>query len=97
MNDEERTLSRAEMLQKVAVAPIAIGAFAALQAQAEAAPTIDQKAASYVTHPVGGKQCSGCTLYLPAKIAPGTTPGACKLVKGTILPQGYCKYFQAKS
>jgi hypothetical protein len=97
MNDDERTQSRAKMLQKVAVAPIAIGAFAALQAQAEADPMIDQKAADYVTHPVGDKQCSKCAFYRPAKVAPGTAPGACNLVKGTILPQGYCKYFKEKS
>jgi hypothetical protein len=97
MNEDDRPLSRAEMIQKVAVAPIAIGAFAALQARAEAAPTIEKKAAGYVTHPVGGKDCFHCTLYRPAKIAPKTAPGACNLVKGDILPQGYCKYFQAKS
>jgi hypothetical protein len=84
------------MLQKVAVAPIAIGAFAALQAQADADATMDQKAAAYVPHPVGDKQCSKCTLYIPAKVTPGVTPGGCKLVKGVILPQGYCKYYQAK-
>jgi hypothetical protein len=87
MNDD--TVSRAEMLGKLAAAPIAIGAFAALTAQAEAAATIDQKTAGYVTHPNGSKQCSGCVQFLP--------PSSCKLVKGTISPHGYCKFFSAKA
>lgn len=87
MNDE-KNLSRSEMIEKLIAAPIAIGAFAALCAEAEAAATIDQKTAGYVTHPVGGKQCSGCVQFEP--------PSACKLVKGKISPKGYCKFFTAK-
>ncbi len=87
MNDD-KTLSRKQVIQKLAVAPIAIGAFAALHARAEAAATIDQKTAAYVTHPVGGKQCSKCVQFV--------APSSCKLVKGTISPKGYCKFFAAK-
>jgi hypothetical protein len=86
---DEKTLSRSAMIEKLMVAPIAIGAFAALGAQAQAAATVDQKTASYVTHPVGGKQCSGCSLFV--------APSSCKLVKGTISPHGYCKFFSPKS
>jgi hypothetical protein len=87
MNDE-KTLSRKDVIEKLAAAPIAIGAFAALCAQADAAATIDKKTADYVTHPVGGKQCSKCVQFIP--------PSACKLVKGTISPRGYCKFFSPK-
>ncbi len=97
MNDDDKTISRAGMLGRLAIAPLAIGAFAALQAEAEAAASIDQKTANYVTKPNGGKQCSGCTLFLPAKTNPMKSPGACKLVKGKIAPNGYCKFFSAKS
>lgn len=97
MNDDNKTISRAGMIEKLALAPIAIGAFAALQSEAEAAATVDQKTAAYVTHPVGGKQCSGCNLFIPAKSNPMKSPGACKLVKGKIVPNGYCKFFSPKA
>jgi hypothetical protein len=95
MNDDDKTISRGRMIQKLALVPIAIGALAALQAEADAA-TVDQKTAMYVTHPNGSKKCSGCKLFLPAKKNPMKSPGACKLVKGTIQPNGYCKFFSPK-
>lgn len=97
MNDDDRTISRAGMIAKAVLAPIAIGAFAALQAKAEAAATTEQKTAGYVTHPVGGKQCSGCALFVPAKSNPMKSAGTCKLVKGSIAPNGYCKFFSPKA
>jgi hypothetical protein len=97
MNDEDKTISRGGMIQKLVLAPIAIGALAALQAEADAAATTDPKAAGYVTHPVGGKQCSGCQLYIPAKSNPTKSAGTCKLVKGKIQPNGWCKFFTAKA
>jgi hypothetical protein len=97
MSDDKPTISRSGAIGKLAMAPIAIGAFAALRSEAEAAPTMDQKAAAYVTHPVGGKQCSGCSLFIPAKTNPMKSPGACQLVKGKIAPQGYCKFFSPKA
>lgn len=84
------------MIEKLVAAPIAIGAFAALTAQAEAAATIDQKTAGYVTHPVSGKQCSTCVQFIPAKTNPMKSAGTCKLVKGSIAPNGYCKFYSAK-
>jgi hypothetical protein len=94
---DDSSISRSRAIEKLAIAPIAIGALAALREAAEAAPTMDQKAASYVTHPNDGKQCSKCSLYIPAKSNPSKTNGTCQLVKGSISPHGYCKFFQAKS
>ena len=91
MNDDN--ISRRSLIEKLAVAPIAIGALAALRAEAEAA-TMDQKAAAYQTHPNGKKQCSGCSLFIPGKSM--KSAGTCKLVKGTILPNGYCKFYTPK-
>ena len=59
MNDDTR-ISRADMIETLAIAPIAIGALAALRAEADAAATMDQKTAGYVTHPVDGKECDEC-------------------------------------
>ena len=95
MNDKETRASRASMLQKLAMAPIAIGAFAALHAEAEAAPTMDQKAAAYQTKPKGADTCSGCSLYIPGKSM--SANGTCKLVKGSISPNGWCKFYAPKA
>ncbi|MBV9441003.1 MAG: iron oxidase [Candidatus Eremiobacteraeota bacterium] len=91
--DDDKTISRAGMIEKLAIAPLAIGALAALRAEAEAAASIDQKTAQYVLHPVGGKECDKCSLFIPGK---GNGPAACKLVKGRISPKGYCKFFSPK-
>ncbi len=96
LKDDNEVLSRSGMIQRLAAAPIAIGAFAALQAEAQAAATTDQKTAAYQNHPNGGKQCSGCALFIPAKSNPMKSPGSCKLVKGTIQPNGWCKFYSPK-
>ena len=85
--NHNKGLSRSEAIGKLVAAPIAIGAFAALCAEADAAATVDQKTAAYVTHPVGGKQCSGCLQF--------EAPSSCKIVKGKISPKGYCKFYVA--
>ena len=97
MNDDDKTISRGGMIQRLALAPIAIGALAVLRAEADAAASVDQKTAAYQTHPNGGKKCSGCSLFIPAKSNPMKSAGACKLVKGKIQPNGYCKFFSAKA
>jgi len=96
MNDHDKRISRIGMIQRLAAAPIAIGAFAALQAEADAAASIDQKTAAYVNHPNKGQECAGCSLYLPAKKDPMKNDGACKLVKGKISPHGWCKFYAPK-
>jgi len=97
MKDEDQRISRGELIGKAVIAPIAIGALAALTARADADPAMTPQAAAYVTHPVGGKKCSGCALYVPAKANPMTAVGTCKLVKGPIAPNGYCKFYQPKA
>jgi hypothetical protein len=94
-NENER-LSRGELLQKLALAPLAIGAFAALQTEAEAAGTMDPKAAQYQTTPKGAAKCLNCSLYVPATTNPTKTNGACNIVKGSISPNGWCKFYAKK-
>jgi hypothetical protein len=49
---------------------------------------------AYVDHSVeAGKSCSKCQQFIPA--APNTC-GTCKVVKGPINPDGYCKSFVLK-
>jgi hypothetical protein len=48
---------------------------------------ISQVAVAYQDHPDGDKQCSKCAQFLP--------PQSCKMVDGTISPQGYCRIFKS--
>ncbi|MBV8600780.1 MAG: high-potential iron-sulfur protein [Candidatus Eremiobacteraeota bacterium] len=97
MNHNDKRTTRVEALQKLAAAPLAIGALAALQAQADAAATMDQKAAAYQDKPKGSAKCEGCSLFIPAKSNPMKANGACKLVKGSISPNGWCKFYSPKA
>lgn len=40
-----------------------------------------------------GKSCAGCTFFVPP--AAGAKCASCKVVKGPIVPAGYCKLFAA--
>ncbi len=49
----------------------------------------------YQSTPNNGKKCSQCTFYIP-----GSSPkanGTCKIVDGSISPNGWCSAFSAKS
>ena len=49
----------------------------------------------YQSTPNNGKKCSQCTFYIP-----GSSPkanGTCKIVDGSISPNGWCTAFSAKS
>jgi len=94
---DKNNISRGDLLQKLAMAPIAIGALAAMQTQAEAAAKTAQSAVQYVNHPNAGKKCSGCKFFQPAKSNPDKANGACQIVQGAISPNGYCVAYAAKS
>jgi len=94
VQDESKKFSRADVLAKLAMAPLAIGAFAALSAESEAASKTAKSAVQYVTHPVGGKQCSTCRFYIAAK---GKGNGQGQIVAGDIAPNAYCVAYAAKS
>jgi hypothetical protein len=103
----DEKLSRRDLLQQSAT----LGAFAVLGVSAcnkapaafacmdtsglSAADVQVRTALGYVdssTQP--GKMCSGCQQFV-APAAAGTC-GTCKVVKGPIHPNGYCKSFVAK-
>jgi hypothetical protein len=52
---------------------------------ANAVIKISQKAVAYQDHPDGDKRCEKCAQFQP--------PSGCKMVDGTINPQGYCRIF----
>lgn len=56
--------------------------------------TMREQTAAYVDHsPDAAKKCVGCVQYTPA--GPDAC-GGCKVVKGPIHPDGYCKLWVAK-
>lgn len=95
MKKENNNLSRANLLQRIAVAPLAIGAFAALAAEADAkAP---QKAVMYQDKPKDGKKCYQCRFYIDNAKDPAKANGGCTQVSGSISPNGWCVVYAAGS
>jgi len=90
--DKQQSLSRRALLQKVTMAPVVIGAFTALQTEAEAkAP---QLAVLYRSKPHGNKSCDECKFYI-SNTKHRTSNGRCKRVAGSISPNGYCVLWHA--
>jgi hypothetical protein len=78
-------LARRSLLQRILGAIGASALFYVTQRPAAAVIKISQKAVAYQDHPEGDKRCDKCAQFQP--------PDACKLVDGTINPNGYCRLF----
>ena len=67
-----------------------------LRSSAEAqAGTVAKATAKYQDKPHGTQKCAGCALFIPGKTA--SASGKCKIVAGSISPNGWCMYFSPKS
>ena len=77
-------LSRRSLLRS-AVGSAGGAILCARQNAATAAIKISQKAVAYQDHPEGDKRCDKCVQFQP--------PDGCKMVEGTINPQGSCRIF----
>jgi hypothetical protein len=62
---------------------------AGTQCAAAATPQVAPEAAGYQTQPNGDQRCALCVHF--------RAPAACELVQGTIVPNGWCKLYRAKS
>jgi hypothetical protein len=60
-------------------------ALAAVAAPAAAATKMAPSAVGYRAKPQGAARCDGCTQW--------QAPGACKIVSGTISPNGWCTLY----
>jgi hypothetical protein len=74
--------SRRRLLQGVAVA---VGFLGGARYPAAAQPKISKVAVNYQDHPDGDKRCDRCAQFQP--------PDGCKVVDGSISPQGSCRIF----
>lgn len=64
-------------------------ALAGTERIAAAAPQVTQDAAGYQTQPNGDQRCALCAHF--------RAPASCELVQGSIVPNGWCKLYRAKS
>ena len=62
---------------------------AGTQPATAAAPQVAQDAAGYQTQPNGDQRCAFCVHF--------RAPASCEVVQGTIVPNGWCKLYRAKS
>ncbi len=65
---------------------VVVGSVVAASARAQ--DKIDQKQVQYQTTPKDGNKCSMCVNFAP--------PNACKIVSGTIDPNGWCIAYAPK-
>jgi hypothetical protein len=85
MDDKRGDRSSRRVVLQVGLAAFAAG----LSARALAQEKLAQKTVQYQLQPKNGQMCSNCVNWQP--------PNACKLVDGTIVPNGWCVAFAPKS
>lgn len=85
-------MNRKEALANLVVLPALAGLVAASTGTAMAKGAKAQF--KYQDKPNGKQKCSGCSLFVPGKTA--TANGTCKVVEGSISPNGWCTAFAAK-
>jgi hypothetical protein len=87
--DDQSTLSRRAILKGAALfAGAALTAGVGPARQALAQQKASKETMKYQDKPNGDKQCSNCNFFV--------SPDGCKIVEGTISPQGYCISWQKK-
>lgn len=72
-----------------AIGSAMLGTALAGQERLAATPQVTQAAAGYQTSPNGNQRCALCAHF--------QAPASCQVVQGTIVPNGWCKLFSAKS
>jgi hypothetical protein len=90
-------LSRRHLLRSATSAAGGFGGILLLGAGAAGAAAVNVASASqlqkqdvrYQDQPKGGQRCGGCNNFV--------TPSACRVVSGSVNPNGWCLLFQAKT
>jgi hypothetical protein len=80
---DDRQLSRRSVLRRVAmIAGATMVASVIPGERASAQQKVSKEAMKYQDKPNGDQRCSNCAQFV--------APGSCKVVDGTISPDGYC-------
>lgn len=82
-------IGNAALLAGAAAAPVLI-----VSPVASAQQKVPQASVKYQDKPNGDKKCSNCLQFIPGSSP--TANGSCKVVDGTISPNGYCQIWVAK-
>jgi len=93
MRNSRANLTRRSFVGKAIVLPALAGLLLAETASAQAKGS--QAQFKYQKSPHNGQKCSQCTFYVP-----GSSPnanGTCKIVDGSISPNGWCISWSKKS
>jgi hypothetical protein len=85
--DEDRATRRG--ILRAGLAVVTGGAMAAVAAKAEAQDKLAQAIVQYQETPKDGAKCADCVNF--------EAPAGCKIVSGTINPNGWCIAFAPKS
>ncbi len=92
MNYDQKNFSRRKLL-KIIVYGSTIPFIGTLTNTAAAAKT-SKELVKYQDTPNENKKCSDCMQFIPGEIS---AEGKCKVVEGSISPQGWCTAFAPKS
>jgi hypothetical protein len=93
MSDSTNAMTRRTFVTNAIVLPAFAGLLLADTATAEAKGS--QAQFKYQTTPRNGQKCSQCKFFMP-----GSSPsknGSCKIVEGSISPNGWCTAWSKKS
>lgn len=93
MQDSSKKLTRRAFVANAVVLPALAGLLLAETTRAEAKGAKAQF--KYQDTPNNGHKCSQCTFFVAA--SDSKAPGTCKIVDGSISPNGWCTAFSAKS
>src|SRR6516162_729470 len=85
MTQSASQLARRSLLRRLLGAAGVSTLFYAAPYPAAAVIKISQRAVAYQDHPEGDKRCDKCIQFQP--------PDGCKMVDGSIRPDGYCRLF----
>ena len=89
-NARRRAFLRQGGLYLVALSGTAV--LASLQARADS-DMLSQAAVHYQKIPHDGQKCSDCAYFIPGSSSIATS--SCRLVEGTIYPNGWCIHFSS--
>ena len=92
MTDFSKAVSRKEALTKLLVLPALASALAIGTTTVARADSRTQL--KYQSTPKDNQKCSACVLFVPGKTA--TADGTCKVITGTISPNGWCTAFSLR-
>ncbi len=92
MNYCQKKFSRRKIIKFMVLGAAVPFAFTTSQAQAT---KVSKETMQYRDKPNGKQQCSNCMQFIPGKTSEAN--GECKVVEGSISPQGWCTAYAPQS